>query len=394
MLPKDITARMKAKVAISRCPEYEIGAVESAVKQACDDAGFPDVDGKTVLLKPNILRGAEPETAVCTHPHVLRAAIRYARAHGAARVLVGDSPGFQVGTSTFRKSGLLDAAIEEGAEWVDFSDGVSVDNPEGKVVKKFIFAREAVEADVLVSLCKLKNHTLMYFTGAMKNIFGCIPGLLKPQFHMHFPDRRFFGQMLTDVNIALRSDFSLMDAIVGMEGPGPGSGAPRKIGALLASRDPLALDRTACRIIGLDPALVANLEDALGRGVWIGSDEDIEIIGTNPNDIRIDDWKQVPRGSSGERRIPPALRNLFVGRPFFSKRTCIACGACVAICPEKALKLVPDAKGRAKQRIEVDYDKCIRCYCCHEVCPEDAIVVRRTKPLYDGPALSRGHRGQ
>jgi ferredoxin len=200
--------------------------------------------------------------------------------------------------------------------------------------------------------------------------------------------------MLTDVNIALRSDFSLMDAIVGMEGPGPGSGAPRKIGALLASRDPLALDRTACRIIGLDPALVANLEDALGRGVWIGSDEDIEIIGTNPNDIRIDDWKQVPRGSSGERRIPPALRNLFVGRPFFSKRTCIACGACVAICPEKALKLVPDAKGRAKQRIEVDYDKCIRCYCCHEVCPEDAIVVRRTKPLYDGPALSRGHRGQ
>jgi Formate hydrogenlyase subunit 6/NADH:ubiquinone oxidoreductase 23 kD subunit (chain I) len=156
----------------------------------------------------------------------------------------------------------------------------------------------------------------------------------------------------------------------------------------------LALDRTACRIIGLDPALVANLEDALGRGVWIGSDEDIEIIGTNPNDIRIDDWKQVPRGSSGERRIPPALRNLFVGRPFFSKRTCIACGACVAICPEKALKLVPDAKGRAKQRIEVDYDNCIRCYCCHEVCPEDAIVVRRTKPLYDGPALSRGHRGQ
>ena len=286
-----------------------------------------------------------------------------------------------MGTSTFRKSGLLDAALEEGAEWVDFSDGVPVDNPEGKVVKNFIFAREAVEADVLVSLCKLKNHTLMYFTGAMKNLFGCIPGLLKPQFHMRFPDRRFFGQMLTDVNVALRSNFSLMDAIVGMEGPGPGSGVPRKIGAILASIDPLALDRTACRIIGLDPDLVPNLEDAIGRDLWITSDEDIELIGANPNDIRINDWKQIPRESTGKRNIPPALRNLFVGRPFFSRRSCIACGACVAICPEKALELLPDARGKVKQRIDVDYDKCIRCYCCHEVCPEDAIVVRRMKPL-------------
>ncbi|MEI6876848.1 MAG: DUF362 domain-containing protein, partial [Spirochaetota bacterium] len=187
---------MKAQVSIVRCSDYETAAVDAAVKKACDDAGFPDAAGKTVLFKPNILMGAEPEKAVSTHPAVLRAAIRYAKSRGASRVWVGESPGFQVGTAAFRKSGLLAVAEEEGAEWVDFSDAVQVDNPEGKVVKNFTIARAAMEADILVSLCKLKTHTLMYYTGAMKNLFGCVPGLQKPQFHMRFPERLRFGQML------------------------------------------------------------------------------------------------------------------------------------------------------------------------------------------------------
>jgi uncharacterized protein (DUF362 family)/NAD-dependent dihydropyrimidine dehydrogenase PreA subunit len=374
-------AAMKSQVSIVRCPEYELPAVEAAVRQACDAAGFPEVAGKTVLFKPNILRGAEPERAVSTHPTVLRAAIRYAKSRGAAKVLVGESPSFQVGNAAFKKSGLLDAAAEEGAEWVDFSDGVQVDNPEGKLVKNFTIARAAVDADVLVSLCKLKNHRLMYYTGAMKNLFGCVPGLQKSQFHLRFPERASFGRMLTDLNLALRCEFSLMDAVVGMEGPGPSAGTPRQVGAILASRDPVALDRSACRIIGLDPRLVVNLEDALGRGVWIGSDDDIEILGTRPEEFRIDDWKMVPRDSTSRREMPSVMRNLVVGRPFFSRNKCIACGACVTICPGKALDLVPDPKAKAKRRIEVDYTKCIRCYCCHEVCPEDAIVVRRIRPL-------------
>ena len=372
---------MKTQVSIVRCGTYELTEVEAAVSQACDAAGFPDVAGKTVLFKPNILMGAEPEKAVSTHPSLLRAAIRYAKSRGAARVLVGESPGFQVGNAAFRKSGLLDAAADEGAEWVDFLQAVQVENPEGKLVKNFTIARAAMEADVLVSLCKLKNHSFQYFTGAMKNLFGCVPGLQKPQFHMRFPERALFGQMITDLNLALKCEFSLMDAVVGMEGPGPAAGSPRHIGAILASRDPLALDRSACRIIGLDPSHVAYLEDALGRGPWVRSDEDIEILGPKPEEIRVDGWKMVPRDSAVRRAMPSAFRNLFVGRPFFSRKTCIACSACVTICPEAALELVPDPKGRAKKRIEINYKKCIRCYCCHEVCPEDSIVVRKTRPF-------------
>ncbi len=372
---------MKTKVSIVRCETYALTEVEAAVTQACDAAGFPDVAGKTVLLKPNILMGADPDKAVSTHPTLLRAAIRYAKSRGAARILVGESPGFQVGNAAFRKSGLLDAASEEGAEWVDFLQGVQVENPEGKLVKNFTVARAAMEADVLVSLCKLKNHNFQYFTGAMKNLFGCVPGLQKPQFHMRFPERALFGQMITDLNIALKCEFSLMDAVVGMEGPGPAAGSPRHIGAILASRDPLALDRSACRIIGLDPSHVAYLEDAMDRGPWVRSDDDIEIIGTTPGEIRVEGWKMVPRDSNVRRAMPSVFRNLFVGRPFFSRKTCIACSACVTICPGAALELVVDPMGRVKKSIKVDYTKCIRCYCCHEVCPEDSIVVRKTRPV-------------
>jgi Pyruvate/2-oxoacid:ferredoxin oxidoreductase delta subunit len=186
--------------------------------------------------------------------------------------------------------------------------------------------------------------------------------------------------MLTDLNLALRSHFSLMDAIVGMEGPGPGSGYPRTLGLVLASRDPLALDMTACRAIGLDPHLVANLEDALGRGVWIKAEDEIELLGPSIAEVAVADWKQVPR-QAADRKIPPAFRNLFVSRPFFSRTRCSACKACVTICPGAALELVPDPQARAKKSVRVDYDKCIRCYCCHEVCADEAIVVKRWRPL-------------
>ncbi|HTX71555.1 MAG TPA: DUF362 domain-containing protein [Rectinemataceae bacterium] len=372
---------MKSAVAMLQCRDYSGALVEDAVRRACDLAGFPEVSGKTVLLKPNILKAAAPDEAVTTHPEVLRAVIRYAKSHGASRILVGDSPGFQLGAAAFRKSGLIQVTEAEGAEWSDFSEGVEVANPQGRLVKSFTLARAAVEADVLVSLPKLKNHTLMYFTGAMKNLFGCIPGLQKPPFHLRFPDRRRFGEMLVDLNIALRCDFALMDGIVGMEGPGPGAGYPRRVGAILASRDPLALDRSACAVIGLDPDLVVNLAEGLTRGLWIGSDAEIEYPAQRPQAFFVPDWKHVPREERRLGRMPAPLRNLFVGRPFFSRRKCIACGGCVEICPGNALSLQSVPGTRTGRAVRVDYKACIRCYCCHEVCPADAIRVSRLRPL-------------
>ncbi|MBN1242063.1 MAG: DUF362 domain-containing protein [Spirochaetales bacterium] len=369
---------MSAIVSLVRQDDYEPEAVAAACAEAFELAGFPDVRGRTVLLKPNILLGIAPEAAATTHPEVLRAAIRQVRARGAKHVLVGDSPGFQVGDQAFRATGLLQVAEAEGAEWVDFMDAARLEAPRGKALKSFNVARAALEADVLVSLAKLKNHTLMGYTGALKNLFGCVPGLQKPAFHLRFPDPAAFALMLNDLAQALEPDFALIDGIVGMEGPGPGSGYPRKVGALIASRDPLAADRTACRIVGIDPDSVPNLKDGLERRAWISSDAEIEVRGASLESLVVRDWKPAPR--SPVSSLPSFLKNLATPRPWFDRARCIACGACLHICPAAALVLVDDARGATGRSVRVDHGACIRCYCCHEVCPADAITVRRLKP--------------
>jgi ferredoxin len=187
--------------------------------------------------------------------------------------------------------------------------------------------------------------------------------------------------MLVDLCLALKPGFNLMDGIVGMEGPGPGGGTPREIGLVLASRDCLALDRTASRIIGYDPSDIYYLEDALTRKAWIESDSEIEIRGESLESAKLSDWKAIPRVSDSVRAkfsLPGPLRNLFVPRPFFSHEKCVACSGCVTICPAKALKFEKDQKGR--KFVAVDYAACIRCYCCHEVCPEKAVFVRTRRP--------------
>jgi len=387
---------VQALVHIRRCASYEEASVADAVASAiagAEAAGtFPEVAGRTVLLKPNMLSAAEPERSVSTHPEVLRAAIREFRKRG-AEVAVGESPAVHGSVFAARKCGLLAVAEAEGVRWADFSATAVVENPGGRLVKRFEIASEAASADLVVSLPKLKTHQLMYYTGAMKNLFGTISGLQKAAFHFRFPERRDFGAMLTDLCLALKPSFSLMDAVVAMEGHGPGNGESRQVGLILASADILALDWAAASIIGYDPADVPNLADALSRGVWMSDPSELTIDGPPMDELRIHDFKRIKEvGDNGFGRmiLPPSLynlvRNATVPRPFFRDRRCLRCGECVAICPAKALSFSPARraaspagldKTKAAKRVEVDYDACIRCYCCDEVCPAKAIDLRR-----------------
>jgi uncharacterized protein (DUF362 family) len=218
-----------AVVSVVKCGEYRLFELKEKIREAVKLAGAPHVKGKKVLLKPNILSGAAPEKAVTTHPEFVKAAITVFQEMG-AEVLVGDSPGFQNPDTAGKKSGIRQVTEETGAVWADFTRETEVMNPEGKLVKRFRVAEVFNEADLIVSLPKLKTHSLMYYTGAMKNLFGMVVGLKKGQYHVRFPDRENFAAMLVDLNVLLKPGFALMDGIVGMEGPGPGSGTPRKAG--------------------------------------------------------------------------------------------------------------------------------------------------------------------
>jgi uncharacterized protein (DUF362 family)/Pyruvate/2-oxoacid:ferredoxin oxidoreductase delta subunit len=366
------------QVSLVRCPTYDMETLAAAMEAAVEKAGGFDPSGKTVLLKPNLLNASDPDSAVTTHPSFLRAAIRLCRGRGAARVLVGESPGWQSAELVARKTGIRAVVEEEGAEWADFSDAVSVDVAEGKVTKRFELARAAVEADILVSLPKLKTHKLLYFTGATKNLFGTVPGLRKSQFHLRFTERREFAAMIVDLFMAVKPDYAIMDAVVGMEGLGPGNGDPRHLGWMLASSDCLALDCVASALVGYEPMDIPYLADAVGRGLI--DPESITTSGLDPSSERVPDFKriQILHDMDFFRASMPGFvhriaRNLSVDRPSFSNKRCIRCSGCVNICPAKALSFQT-----GKQAPRVDYSKCIRCYCCHEVCPADAIrLIRR-----------------
>ncbi len=365
-------------VSLVRCASYDPDTLKAAAARAFDLAGGPEVSGRTVLLKPNLLNASPPDRAVTTHPEVLRAAIRLFRDLGAARVLVGESPGWQSTAMVAARTGARAVVDEEGAEWADFNESVVLELPRGRVVKRFEVARAAAEADILVSLPKLKTHKLLYFTGAAKNLFGIVPGLGKSRYHLRFPERREFGAMITDLVLAAKPAFALMDAVVGMEGPGPGNGTPRPLGWLLASRDCLALDWTASGLIGYEPGDIPYLADARDRGILAPGD--IEVRDLDPDRERVQDYKRirVPHDTDFFRARLPApvhriARNLAVERPAFSDRRCIACAGCVKICPAGALSFRAGKKAPV-----IDYSACIRCYCCHEICPADAIkLVRR-----------------
>jgi ferredoxin len=224
----------------------------------------------------------------------------------------------------------------------------------------------------------------MRYTGAIKNLFGLVPGLSKSAYHLRFPDTADLGSAFVDLALVAAPAFSLMDAVVAMEGEGPMSGKPKQTGLLVASTDPLALDWIAASVIGYDPAELPYLADAALRGAWISGMQDIDLRGLRLDEARPASFELISSGGPGKsfadglpRPLYRLARNLTVARPFFDHGKCVRCGGCIKICPPKALAYAPSEGARGGKRVEIDYEKCIRCYCCHEICPEDAIRLRK-----------------
>jgi uncharacterized protein (DUF362 family)/NAD-dependent dihydropyrimidine dehydrogenase PreA subunit len=368
-------------VSTAGCTEYDPAKVAAALERVLEPfGGMPAFvsPGQRVLLKVNLLSKADQERAVTTHSEVVRAVIRSARNAGAAEVAVGDSPaGRNTAASAqgvFEASGIARVCAEEGVEAVLLDeDVVRTPAPGGKLYTSFNLGRRAVEADVLICMPKLKTHGFMMFTGGVKNLFGCIPGLEKAQFHLKVPDREDFAEMLVDLYLACAPALTIMDAVVAMEGDGPAGGAPRHVGALLASPNAPALDVVASAIAAFRPGDVYTNRAAARRGL---TPLDPDAIGH-----RGDDWRTFVLGdfahpaSDPSSRLPAGLarwaRKRLVSLPYLRDRGgCTACRTCERNCPVEAIAM-------SEGRPAFDYDACIRCYCCQETCPQQVIGLRR-----------------
>ena len=368
-----------SEVYIARCRTYEYQQVLKAVREAVDGLGgicrFIR-EGQRVLLKPNLLRASVPSEAIITHPTVVRAMVELVQEAG-AQVVIADSPGPPYSEARMRrfyvKAGLAAVAEETGAELVCSWQPVQLHNPSGKLIKMIDAMDLVTQVDTIINLPKLKTHGLTRFTGATKNLFGLVPGLVKMGYHAKLQTPEQFSEMLIDLLQFHNPVLTVMDAVVGMEGDGPSAGNPREIGCILAGADGIALDVVATSMVGIDPASVPPLQVAIRRGLTTGEVKDIEVLGVPLEEAQVLDFQPHGAVTSEYRMVPAFLRDLGARQLVATPRIgsdCAGCGTCVETCPMEAITM----RG---QRAKIDLRKCIRCYCCHEMCPHRAIILKR-----------------
>ena len=252
---------------IVRNATYESDALRPLIFGMMEAMGGNEIrKGSRVLIKPNLLSPALPRHAVITHPSIIRAAVEYCNERGVRPLVADDSPATGAFDLLLRVSGIRDALRGLDCECRPFQTSVRVDI--GEPFGAIEIAEDAVRADVIINLPKLKTHSQMFLTLAVKNLFGCVVGYRKPEWHMRAGvDREAFARLIAGIGRTLRPAFNVLDGVLAMEGQGPGmGGVPRELGVLLAGRDPFAVDRAVCRMLALDPEQLPVLKVAREMG--------------------------------------------------------------------------------------------------------------------------------
>lgn len=342
------------------------------VRHAVDRAFalFPvEIKGKSVLIKPNVLRAAKPEEAITTHPAMVRAVVEKIESMGPASIVVGDNPGlhsYGANEESFKISGLMEAAkghyrnIGNDSQTVDFNREFMPSVSLSKIV---------LDADIVISLPKFKTHGLSIVTGAIKNSYGFLPGAQKARLHKATGCAERFQEMLVDVFRLRVPDLFIVDAVIGMEGNGPASPDLRNIGLVLASDNGVALDAIIAVMMGIEPGRLRFLQKAKEVGLGDYDLSTIEVIGELR---RLPDFKLPPMGGEAmfqNQNVQALLHNRTIMRPRANPELCTGCGTCVDHCPVSALSMAGDFP-------EADADTCITCFCCQEMCPEKAITLQ------------------
>ncbi len=362
------------RVVVLRCETYD--RVREVIEEGLDLLGGLDqfvTSGESLLLKPNLLLGDKPERGSTTNPQFFRAVAEVFQTKG-LHLSYGDSPGFGSPESAVHASGLNEIADELGITLADFVDGEDVPNPDGHLLKVFHLAKGLGAVDGIINLPKFKTHALTRLTGAVKNSFGCLPGVQKAGFHARLTDEVRFSEMLVDLTELISPRLHIMDGVMGMEGNGPRNGKIRPINVILISANPYALDCCVAKIMNLDPELVPTLAAARRRGLF--NPEQLEVLGENLLDVEIPDF-DVNRNRNSTTGKPgfwmDIFKNWFTPHPVIDPERCSHCGRCVHVCPATP-KAIGFDKGR-KEPPQYTYTRCIRCYCCQEMCPEEAISI-------------------
>jgi len=367
--PTVYLARLEDETGIGRGVERCLGWLDQGLELA----------DRKVFLKVNLMKGAPPGKAWNTHPEVVRAVIRWVRSRG-GEPRFGDSCGVPGHTmAAARSAGYLALASEEGVPFVDLDSGdfVQLDSSDPGL-GRFWVPKAVLDAEVRITLPKLKTHTLTGLTGALKNQMGLLPGGTKAALHVRSRNVEGLARAIVEINRKVPFHLAVMDGGIALEGGGSRKGRPRWLGCVLAGTDLLAVDMGACRLMGWDPSDIPTNRAAREMGL-------------GPASLDVLRWEgdPLPEGTAPFRRPPkdPKLHpwiSRFIYRlrersfrPEHDPGVCRDCGECERVCPTGAVTRRPGSWIR--------WEDCIRCLACTNRCPEGALPLRGL--WYLGPFL-------
>ncbi|MFY9500576.1 MAG: DUF362 domain-containing protein [bacterium] len=372
-----------SRVVVLDCAEYSVPVIKERLNAGIELLGgwgsFVSA-GMKVLLKVNLIGPEAPETGAITHPEFVRALVQILRDLGCV-VWIGDSSGGAIGGiaptgKSFAVSGLARVAQEEGAIIKNFDkEGAVGIKPASGCVEKMYLAKPMFEADLVINLPKQKTHSAAIYTGAVKNLFGCIPGLRKAEYHRLAPRQEELGEVICDIHQAVPVGLHIMDGILAMQGEGPTAGEVYRGEKIIMGTDPLALDTVAAAMLALKVEEVPILATARERKLGVAELAKIEIVGDYDTPPRYPAFKLPRRYRRAAQTNTAFLRRViafFKTRPRINKKLCRDCNMCVESCPVQAI----DREGKL-----IDYDTCIECMCCHELCQYEAVELKRENPL-------------
>ncbi|HOW86117.1 MAG TPA: DUF362 domain-containing protein [Candidatus Aminicenantes bacterium] len=279
------------QVALVTCPDYAPETLAAAVRQGWRSSRPPDVRGKRVVLKPNMV-DVSAERPIHTDPRLIEALVLHLGDLGAREIVLAEGTSHNRDSEDlFRRAGYEAIARRRGVRLVDlnYDDLVPVRsvNPRATLLREMVLPRTIREAEVLISLPKMKTHKLAGITLAMKNMFGALPGMVYgwPKNTLHWNG---IPLSICEINGTIKTHYAIVDGVIGMEGHGPVMGRAKKAGVLVMGDNALAVDATAARIMGVDPERVEYL--ALAHRIKLGSlrPEDIAVSGGRPDRVRTD----------------------------------------------------------------------------------------------------------
>lgn len=375
----------KNTVSLRLCKDYEISNVKNTIDKCFLDLGGIQKYIKPnmiVVIKANLVEKYSPEKAVTTHPSIVQAIATKIKNVG-AKCIVADSPAAFFNEKHLNKiyevTKMSHACSQAEAELNKNFDSVSI-KVDGEKTKSLDIIDVIDKADVVINVAKFKTHSLTGYTGAVKNLFGIVPGLIKAQMHNLYPELKDFCNFLIDVERSISDKLVLnfIDAVVGMEGAGPTSGTPRIVNRIIASQSAYAADTVAVQIMNLKPDEYPLLVEAKRRKL-IGENFEVEIVGESLEKSIITDYKNIRVQSNGYANVIPKwaqkpFRNFFQRRPIIDPKNCKGCRKCFEHCPAKAITMEYDKNGC--EYAKIDYKKCINCFCCQELCPFHVVTIK------------------